>query len=90
MTVTVPHPDDEDQRHLHRELEQLRRERTSHSNRVRGLLAAVGIKVVGKHFSASALDLLKHWNDELLPAGLKRRLLHELQRMPTWDRNEEV
>ena len=71
----MPDPDDEDQRHLHRELDQLRRERTAHTNRVRGLLAAVGIKVGGKHFSARALDLLRQWNGELLPEGLKRRLL---------------
>jgi len=34
--VNVPDPADEDQRHLHRELDQLRRQRTNHTNRVRG------------------------------------------------------
>ena len=80
-TVGVPDPLDEDQRHLHRELDQLRRERTSHSNRVRGLLATLGIKVKGNEFSAAVLDLLRQWNDEPLPAGLKQRLLREFERM---------
>jgi transposase len=75
-TVAVPDSLDEDQRHLHRELDQLRRERTSHSNRVRGLLAAVGVKISGKYFSAAALDALRQWNGEPVPEGLKRRLLH--------------
>jgi transposase len=80
-TVSVPDPLDEDQRHLHRELDQLRRERTSHSNRVRGLLATLGIKVRGNEFSAAVLDLLRQWNDEPLPAGLKQRLFREFERM---------
>src|SRR5260370_25202822 len=43
-TVNMSCPRDEDQRHLHREVVQLRRERTNHRNRVRGLLAAIGIR----------------------------------------------
>ena len=35
-TVNVPDPAGEDQRHLHRELDQLRRQRTNHTNRVAG------------------------------------------------------
>jgi transposase len=80
-TVNVPDPLDEDQRHLHRELDQLRRERTNHSNRVRGLLAAIGIKISAKRVSPAALDAIRQWNGELVPVGLKRRLLHELERM---------
>jgi transposase len=80
-TVTVPDPADEDQRHLHRELDQLRRERTDHSNRVRGLLAAIGIKVPSKCDLPCDLDLLRQWNGEPVPAGLKRRLTHEFERM---------
>ena len=80
-TVSVPDPADEDQRHLHRELDQLRRERTDHSNRVGGLLAAIGIKVNGKRIVPEVLDTLRQWNGEPVPEGLKRRLLHELERM---------
>jgi transposase len=80
-TVSVPDPADEDQRHLHRELDQLRRERTDHTNRVGGLLAAIGIKVNGKCVVPEVLDTLRQWNGEPVPEGLKRRLLHELERM---------
>jgi transposase len=80
-TVNVPDPLDEDQRHLHRELDQLRRERTNHSNRVRGLLAAIGIKISAKRVSPAALDAIRQWNGEPVPVGLKRRLLHDLERM---------
>ncbi len=52
-----------------------------HTNRVRGLLAAVGIKIAGKDILPDHLDLLRPWNGEPVPEGLKRRLLHELQRM---------
>jgi transposase len=80
-TVTVPDPADEDQRHMHRELDQLRRERTTHTNRVRGLLAAIGIKIASKRVLPCDLDSLRQWNGEPLPEGLKRRLVHEFERM---------
>jgi transposase len=80
-TVEVPDPADEDQRHLHRELDQLRRERTDHSNRVRGLLAAIGIKITGKCDLPPNLDARRQWNGEPVPEGLKRRLVREFERM---------
>jgi transposase len=85
-TVEVPDPADEDQRHLHRELDQLRRERTAHSNRVRGLVATLGIKITGRCALPCDLDSLRQWNGEPLPEGLKRRLVHEFERMELLDR----
>jgi transposase len=85
-TVEVPDPADEDQRHLHRELDQLRRERTAHSNRVRGLVATLGIKIKGRCALPCDLDSLRQWNGEPLPEGLKRRLVHEFERMELLDR----
>ena len=85
-TVEVPDPADEDQRHLHRELDQLRRERTTHSNRVRGLVATLGIKIEGRCALPCDLDSLRQWNGEPLPEGLKRRLVHEFERMELLDR----
>jgi transposase len=79
--VTVPSPDDEDQRHVHRELDRLRRERTTHTNRIRGLLAAVGIKVPGKCLLAGDLDTFLQWNGEPLGENLKRRLVREFERL---------
>ena len=80
-TVTVPSPADEDQRHVHRELNQLRRERTNHTNRIRGLLATVGIKLAGKFILPLDLDALMQWDGQPLPETLKRRLVRELERM---------
>jgi transposase len=84
--VEVPDPADEDQRQLHRELDELRRERTKHSNRVRGLLATIGIKITGKRALPCNLDLLRQWNGDPLPEGLKRRLAREFERMQLLDR----
>jgi transposase len=80
-TVTVPSPVDEDQRHVHRELNQLRRERTNHTNRIRGLLATVGIKIAGKFILPLDLDALEQWDSQPLPEILKRRLVRELERI---------
>ncbi len=87
-TVSVPDPADEDQRHMHRELDQ-RCARTDHSNRVRGLLAAVGIKIAGKDILPDHLDLLRQWNGEPVPEDLKRRLLHELERIELLARQDQ-
>jgi transposase len=84
--VEVPDPADEDQRQLHRELDELRRERTKHGNRVRGLLATIGIKITGKRALPCNLDLLRQWNGDPLPEGLKRRLAREFERMQLLDR----
>ncbi len=66
---------------MHRELDQLRRERTAHGNRVRGLLAAIGVKISRKLFSTAGLEELRQWNGQPVPEGLKRRLVHEFERM---------
>ena len=58
---------------MHRELDQLRREQTNHTNHIRGLLAAIGIKATVKGLTPSELDLLRQWNGEPLPERLKRR-----------------
>lgn len=41
--VRVPQVADEDGRQLHRELETLKKERTEHGNRIKGLLASLGL-----------------------------------------------
>jgi transposase len=43
--VRVPCVEDEDNRQLHRELLALKRERTRHLNRIKGLLAGVGVRL---------------------------------------------
>jgi transposase len=44
--VQVPTVEDEDRRQRHRELIELKAERTEHTNRIKGLLAALGLSVV--------------------------------------------
>jgi len=46
--VRVPSEQDEDARHLHRSLENLKSERTRHRNRIKGLLVQQGIKLLMK------------------------------------------
>jgi hypothetical protein len=67
--VTVPNPEDEDQRHPQRELDYLRRERTTRTNRMRGLLAAVGIGVSGKFLLSEDLDCFVQWDGKPLGAN---------------------
>lgn len=72
--VRVPTVEEEDARHLHRELGMLKRERTRSANRVQGLLASQGVRLeVGKNLPA-ALEVVRLWDGSVLPAGLKRRI----------------
>lgn len=81
--VRVPSVEDEDGRHLHRELETLKKERTMHRNRIRSLLKLHGI-VIGnpsrKDF-ADYLDLVRLWDGTELPCELKGRLKRECERL---------
>ena len=43
--VHVPTVDDEDRRQLHRELIELKAERTELANRIKGLLAGLGLNI---------------------------------------------
>jgi transposase len=78
--VHVPSPEVEDERHLHRELTDLKEQRTQHINRIKGYLSNQGICLeVNEDFP----ELVQHqrmWNGESLPSGLHARLLCEYQR----------
>lgn len=83
--VRAPSVRQEDDRQLHRELAALQGERTRHVNRIRGMLAGVGLSV--KLINAKlpqALAQLRTWDDlrltEAFPA-LHARLLREHERM---------
>lgn len=79
--VHVPSPGVEDKRHLHRELADLKAQRTQHTNRIKGYLANQGVclgKVKDDFPERIASQQL--WNDKPLPAGLRARLLCEYQR----------
>jgi len=75
--VRVPGVEDEDRRQLHRDLLELKAERTQHVNRIKGLLAGLGLAVeVGADFP-DTLEALRSWDGSAVPAGLRQRLLRE-------------
>lgn len=78
----APTPEQEDERHLARELESLKQERTAHTNRIKSLLASVGAQgvKVGKSF-LQQLDQATQWNGERLLTSLRERLRREGERL---------
>jgi transposase len=79
--VRVPSVEEEDQRQLHRELYALKKERTRHVNRIKGLLASQGGRMkVGSDFLAR-LSEMRLWDGSRLPAGLRGRLEREWARV---------
>jgi len=82
----VPTPEEEDARQLHRELQTLKQESTRHVNRIKGLLASLGLVLeIGKDFQ-KGLQELRQWDGQPLPTGLQRRLLHEYERLAVVNR----
>jgi transposase len=78
--VHVPEVIDEDRRQLHRELIALKAQRTAHTNRIKGLLAGLGLAA---HIDAKfleRLDGLRQWDGAELPDGLRGRILREYER----------
>lgn len=84
--VHPPSVEDEDRRQLHRDLEELKAERTQHSNRIKGLLAGCGLDVaVGADFP-DRLAGLRTWDGRPVPPELSARLLREFERWRLADR----
>jgi len=81
--VHVPSVEDEDRRHLHRELFTLTRTRTRQINRIKGLLALHGIVVPRLRGLGGALPTLVDWNSRPLPGGVHARLAREWTRLRT-------
>ena len=78
----VPSSQDESDRHAHRELEQLQKDRTQERNRVRSLLATEGVRVSGDLMrSLARLDTLRTWKGEPLPGAMLWRLERKRQRL---------
>jgi transposase len=78
--VHVPTVDDEDRRQLHRELIRLKAGRTEHDNRIKGLLAGLGLSVTIDAGFAERLERLRQWDGSAVPTGLRQRLLREFER----------
>lgn len=79
--VNAPSPEAEDHRHLHRELEILKAERTRHVNRIKGLLAGQGVSMpIGGDFMEQ-LGVIRLWDGSSLRPGMRARLEREYERM---------
>jgi transposase len=78
--VRVPTADDEDRRQLHRELIELKAQRTEHTNRIKGLLAGLGLSAPIDAGLLERLDRLRQWDGAELPSGLRQRIARELER----------
>jgi len=78
--VNPPSPEEEDQRQLHRDLMALKRERTHHINRIKGLLASQGVKIAIKTDFLTQLETMHLWDGSRLGDGMQNRLKREYQR----------
>jgi transposase len=81
--VNVPNAEAEDGRNLNRELEVLKKERTMHRNRIRGLLIQQGLEVrnpSAKKF-LQEVEALRSWDAQELPEDFKARIVREYERL---------
>jgi transposase len=85
--VHVPRVAEEDRRHMHRDLEEMKAERTPQSNRLKGLLASCGLagREVGEDFP-NMLEALRLWDGQAVPGELQQRRLREFARHQFVDR----
>ena len=79
--VNVPSVEAEDHRHLHRELNTLKAERTKHINRIKGFLTGQGVSISIRGDFLTHLDTIRLWDGSRLPSGLRSRLEREFERM---------
>jgi transposase len=84
--VRIPTVQDEDRRQRHRELIELKAQRTEHSNRIKGLLATFGLDSVVDADLPRRLEGLRQWDGEPLPAGTTARVLREFARWQQVDK----
>src|SRR3990172_3106523 len=78
--VRVPTVEQEDRRHLHRELRSAKQDRTRVTNRMKGLLANQGLTLDLKRDVPTQLASLRQWDGSPLPEGLRARLSREWER----------
>jgi transposase len=78
--VHVPSVADEDGRQLHRELIELKAERTELVNRIKGLLAGLGMSITVDTRLPKRLGELRQWDEAPVPAELSRRILRAFER----------
>ena len=84
--VRVPSPEEEDARHLHRELGRLKRERLAHRLRIQSLLVTQGVRLTVKTAIRLRLGGLSLWDGHSLPLELKAELERETERLALVER----
>jgi transposase len=72
--VRVPSVEDEDRRHLHRELKLAKKDRTRVSHRMKGLLANHGLTLDLRGDLEAQLGAMRQWDGSPLLPGLRGRL----------------
>ena len=84
--VHVPSVEDEDRKRRNRERDYLVDERTAHSNRIKGLLHAQGVRNVMpmKPGFIDSLASLRTGDGRLLPEKLKEEIVREHERLSWW------
>jgi transposase len=81
--LRVPGVEDEDRRRLTRERERLVKERTAHTNRIKGLLHAQGVRdaMPMKRGFIASLEHLRTGDGRPLPPRLKQEIVREHERL---------
>ena len=81
--VRIPSIEDEDARNLGRELDVLKKERTMHRSRIKGLLIQQGLRVnnPSKKKFLEELASLRTWDGKGVPTDLEARLEMEYERL---------
>jgi len=79
--LRIPSIEEEDARHLHRELERLKRERLAHRVRIQSLLVTQGVRLTIKRALGLRLGGLTLWDGRPLPVELKAELERERERL---------
>src|ERR1700704_1180833 len=81
--VHVPSVEDEDRRRRSRARERLLKERTAHTNRIKGLLHGQGIRDAFplKPGFVKSLESVRTGDGRLLPPGLKQEIVYEHERL---------
>lgn len=83
--VHVPEVGEEDRRHLHRELADVKAERSREINRIKGLLASQGIVLSTRGKVAIEVEQLRLWDGSPIPEGMGNRIRRAVQRLAFLD-----
>jgi len=78
--VKAPTERDEAARHLHRDLMTMKKDRTRHTNRIKGWLAGCGLTVEITTDLPDALLSLRQWDESPISEELRRRIKREWER----------